>query len=57
MVVHQILDLGRPRIQVLYFIEEQKCRLPLVGRLVESLTQNVALEPTRDSKNRLGDAP
>jgi len=57
MVVHQILDLGRPRVQVLYFIEEQKCRLPLVGRLVESLTQNVALEPTRDSKNRLGDAP
>ena len=51
--VHKELQLWRPGIQVLDFIQEKKNGLPFLRGLVERFAQNRLLKPIGQAKNRL----
>ena len=48
MVVDQVLELRRPGIEVLHFIQKQKRRFVALRCLVERAAQDLVLEPASD---------
>src|SRR5712691_560097 len=54
MVVYQALELRRPGLQILYFVEEEERRCTVTGGLVEGATKPSPLKPIGNGKQRLG---
>ena len=55
MIVHEVLDLGCPGLQVLQLIEEEIGRLTTTGRRIERALQYPVLVPAGDGQDRFFD--
>ena len=52
MYIDQVLDLLRPTVDILHFVQKQKRLLVVVRRLIESFLENILLEPFRRRQHR-----